>query len=566
MQGYHDFGVTMERAIRTEPGFTAAVLILTAVTLTCLVPFSAKAFHIDDTLFLRAARHIQDHPLDFYGFLYNWEGQEAQMVEVMKNPPLASYYIALVAACFGWSELPLHLAFLLPAVAAALGTYRLALLFCSRPLLAALAAVLTPVFLVSSSNIMCDTMMLAFWVWAMDFWVRGVRADNTTSLAVAAIFVVLCSMTKYFGISLLPLMLVYAYSKKRTFGRWALFLLIPVIFLACYEWGAVTLYGRALLTDAGAYARSYRALQPSGLVEKAVTVLSFTGGCLFTALCYSPLLWRRRTLAIGCVLAVLILTGLLLLLQPLGKFSLYDASGVKWLSVSQIALFTVAGISVLGVAMAEHWRLRTAETLLLLLWIAGTFVFAGFLNWTVNGRSILPMAPAVGIVLALRLDRGAGTERPGMSWQLLLPLAPAVLIALLVTRADYLLAQSSRSAAATIHRDFAGNPGSLWFQGHWGFQYYMESLGEKPLDFSSPRLAPGDRVVVPSNNSFVRPLPQEIAQLERVYAFPAGTWLATMNGLQGAGFYADAWGPLPFVFGSVPHEEYYILMVTRQEV
>lgn len=551
----------MEQSRGTEPGTTAAVLILVVITLACLVPFAAKAFHIDDTLFLRAARQIQDHPLDFYGFPYNWEGREVPMVEVMKNPPLASYYIALVAACCGWSELALHLAFLLPAVAVALGTYRLALLFCSRPLLATLAAVLTPVFLVSSSNVMCDTMMLAFWVWAVDFWVRGIRTENHVHLAIAALFVVLCSLTKYFGISLVPLLLVYGYARKRTFGIWAAFLLIPIVLLACYEWGAVMLYGRGLLTDAGVYASSYRTRQGPGLAEKTVITLSFTGGCLFTALCYSPLLWRMRTLAAGIVLMVLTLIGLPLL-HTLGRFPLHDPSGVKWVSVSQIALFIVAGMSVLGVAIAEYWRHRTAETLFLFLWIAGTFIFAGFLNWTVNGRSILPMVPAVGIVLMLRLDHRTGTDRPDVSWPLLLPLVPAVLIALLATRSDFLLAQSARNAAATIHRDFTAHSGTLWFQGHWGFQYYMESLGEKPLDFDRSPLAPGDRVVIPANNSFLRPLPQDSVQLERVYSFPAGNWLATMSGPLGAGFYADAWGPLPFAFGSVPLEEYYVLMVT----
>jgi len=39
----------------------------------------------------------------------------------------------------------------------------------------ALAAVLTPVFLVSSTNVMCDTMMLCFWVWAIVYWRRGLE-------------------------------------------------------------------------------------------------------------------------------------------------------------------------------------------------------------------------------------------------------------------------------------------------------------------------------------------------------------------------------------------------------
>ena len=76
--------------------------------------------------FLKAARQIRSNPLDFYGFRVNWYGTEQPMWEVTKNPPLGSFFIALAAEVAGWSELALHLAFLLPAVAAALGTLALA--------------------------------------------------------------------------------------------------------------------------------------------------------------------------------------------------------------------------------------------------------------------------------------------------------------------------------------------------------------------------------------------------------------------------------------------------------
>ena len=103
-----------------------------------------KAFHIDDPLFLKAAQQIRSNPLDFYGFRVNWYGTEQPMWEVTKNPPLGSFFIALAAEVAGWSEVALHLAFLLPAVAAALGTLALARRFCTHPLIATFAAVATP--------------------------------------------------------------------------------------------------------------------------------------------------------------------------------------------------------------------------------------------------------------------------------------------------------------------------------------------------------------------------------------------------------------------------------------
>jgi ribose/xylose/arabinose/galactoside ABC-type transport system permease subunit len=103
-------------------------------------------------LFIWSAKQIQIDPIDFYGFTVNWYGTEMPMVQVTENPPGACYYIAMVGRLFGWSEIVLHTAFLIPAAVATLGMYYLAKQFCSQPVLATLAAVFTPAFLVIFSD------------------------------------------------------------------------------------------------------------------------------------------------------------------------------------------------------------------------------------------------------------------------------------------------------------------------------------------------------------------------------------------------------------------------------
>ena len=146
---------------------TSPALIVVMVTIVSLLPFITKAFNMDEPLFLWAASHIQSNPLDFYGFKVNWYGSETDMFSVNKNPPLVSYYIALITSLFGWKEAVIHLFFLIPAVGLSLGTYFLARSFCSLPHLAAILTIFSPVFLVSSTSVMTDTMMLAFYVWAI---------------------------------------------------------------------------------------------------------------------------------------------------------------------------------------------------------------------------------------------------------------------------------------------------------------------------------------------------------------------------------------------------------------
>ena len=183
------------------------MLFIAMLVVFLLTPFIGKAFNIDDPLFIWVARHIQTNPTNPFAMTLNWYGTEMPVSEVNKNPPLVSYYIALAASVLGWSEPALHVAFIFPAVAVAVGTYLLARRFCERPLLATLVAVLTPVFLVSSLTVMSDILMMSFYVFAVYFWIRGVDERKPTALALAAFLIAVAVLTKYSALVLIPLLL-----------------------------------------------------------------------------------------------------------------------------------------------------------------------------------------------------------------------------------------------------------------------------------------------------------------------------------------------------------------------
>jgi 4-amino-4-deoxy-L-arabinose transferase-like glycosyltransferase len=536
------------------PGW-AAVCLLVSVTTACLAPFAGKAFHIDDPLFLWVARQIQSNPFDFYGFTINWYGYEMPASQVIKNPPLASYYIALVSRWFGWSETALHVAFLVPAVAAVTGTYCLAREFSVRPLSAALVCLLTPVFLVSSTTVMCDTMMLSLYVWSIFFWIRGQRSDRSLHYLCASLLVAFCSLTKYFGISLIPLLMVSSLTARHGKKQRALFLLIPVVILCLYQWATDHLYGRGLLLDVASYATGTR--EGSGHFANLLVGLSFTGGCLISSLFFAPLLWHRRSLAAG---AVLIAAGALCL--RLVKV-LPVPQELTWQFSLQFSLFITAGINVLALAGRDLRKRRDSDSVLLFLWVAGTFVFAAFVNWSANGRSILPMAPAVGI-LVMRALEGHDGEKPlnGLR-RIIAPLVPALLVTLVVAWADSRLASTARTASTEISRVYSGISTVLRFQGHWGFQYYIEKLGGKAFDVNNPSMSSGDIMVIPGNNTNIYPQFPKAGMPIKVLQFPPARFVSTMNSTGGAGFYSQIWGPLPFAFGRVPDESYYILGIDR---
>jgi 4-amino-4-deoxy-L-arabinose transferase-like glycosyltransferase len=531
-------------------------LLPCVVVVAACAPFLDRAFHVDDPLFLWAAQHIVDAPLDPYGFELNWYGWAMPMAEVTKNPPLACYLVAGAGALVGWSERALHLAFLLPLLAAVLGIFALARRLTAWPAMATLAAILTPAFLVSGTSTMCDTTMLAFWVWALALWDQGLTQERSTSLWAAAVLAALGALTKYFAVALLPLMLVWALARRGSARRWVPPLLLPLLALLAYQLVTASLYGRGLLLDAAAYATDRQPQDAGALAGQLLAGLAFTGGCVASALFLAPVVLGRRQLwaplVVGAVLAGVLLTGAGPALPGEGEAELSAGA------LAQVALWSAVGVGVLLLAIHDLRVTRDPAALLLLLWVGGTLVFASWVNWTVNGRSVLPLVPAVGILLARAGERRGCRQRP-----VALALAAAGALAFAVTWADGRLADSARDAAQQLVQVHGEQPGRLAFQGHWGFQHYAQEAGLAPLALDRDRLEPGDRVVLPGNNTNVHPLPDTHGAVLDTLRVPVPAFLSTLSREVGAGFHSSTWGPLPFAFGAVEPETYEVWQVSR---
>jgi 4-amino-4-deoxy-L-arabinose transferase-like glycosyltransferase len=534
-----------------------ADVLLGLLTLLCLLPFSGKAFHIDDPLFVWAAQQITKHPFDAYGFKVIWSTTLRPMSEVTKNPPLGAYYGALIGSIAGWSERALHIGFLLPALTLVLATYHLARRFTSSAWIAAAAALLTPGFIICSTSVMCDTMMLAIWVVAVLLWIKGLEPFSPGCLLTSALLMAACPLTKYFGMALVPLLFVYSLVRLRRLGSWILFLLIPICVLAGYQMWTHSLYGRGLLSDAAQYTNSLPQAPGPSRLAKSLVGLAFLGGCSLTGLTFVPFLWSRKQILAGAVLSGLaglaIWKGWIHLQSP--------ASHDHWFAVCcQLTLYFAGGISVLALAGADFCKNRDADSLLLGLWVSGTFIFAAFLNWTINARSILPLIPAVGILLARRLtwiSLPPWLRNPRL---LIIPLVLSGALSLAAAVSDAELASSARKAAELVHNQSSpGGAANIFFEGHWGFQYYMQSYGAQPVDVQTFRFTPGIVIVVPQNNTHIFRLPAGVPVSQQTVEIKTNPWIATMSPAVGAGFYASVWGPLPFAFGVVPPERYHLV-------
>lgn len=524
--------------------------LLTGLTVALLVPFLARPFDIDDPLFVWAAKQTLAHPLAPFSCEVNWYGSVMPLWKITENPPLGPAWLALGAGFLGWSEWALHTISLLPALAVVLGTYRLAKTFCTYPLVAALAVLCAPVFLVSSTSVMCDVAMLAAWVWTVVGWVEGLAGTGHPRWRwLAAVCLTIACLTKYYAISLMPLLAAYALARRRPLREWAPCFLLPLAALCVYQYLTAAAFGYSLLYRAWDYAAYSKQSSGVGHLQAGLTALVFLGGCLAPVSLTAPAWVTRRERWILPGLILLLLPAVVLagwLWQNHGGLTAANLPGAK----AQALFWAVGGGLGLWLVATDFHRRREAGSLLLSLWVLGTFWFAAFSNWTVNARSVLPLTPAVAILL-VRAWEDCRSQRP--RWLAAGLLASAGL-ALAVTAADYQRTETVRRTAAVLHQKFVDLPGKLWFEGHWGFQYYMESGGALAVDFRHPAQQAGDILAYPRYNT-----DSQLAEASRTteigeVVVPGPRWLTTWNPETGAGFYAAAFGPLPFAFGRVPPE------------
>jgi hypothetical protein len=80
------------------------------------------------------------------------------------------------------------------------------------------------------------------------------------------------------------------------------------------------------------------------------------------------------------------------------------------------------------------------------------------------------------------------------------------------------------------------------------------------VDANDYQIRPSERVVVPENNVSYAGLPESMSfENEGILEFTNPTLATTMSWRLGAGFYSSFWGPLPYAFGPIPPERYFIM-------
>ena len=565
-----------------------AALILAALCIT--LPFVGKAFHLDDTFFVRLAEEKLVHPLALGLPDHGYEGNFFSLYLDTHPPLLTSYMSLLIRAFGGASEAGLHLGFIVFPALAAVSMFFLARRFTGSPLLSALLLIVTPGFMVMAASVMTDVPALALWLAAIAAYVYGVDRERGRLLILAGVFMGLAILTTYQSFSLLLLLFLYILLQRRITMR----NMLPLA-AGLAVFGAIVVY--YIAATGGPPKLSYSIglnLAPAFIANKILTTVSVIGGATVFPLVLAAgmLKGKKDYLAFGGLLAVLLV--FFLTKVPSGQYTAVAA-------VLQ-AVFYAAGIlavyrfinSALDAAFADERSPDDLDNVFLILWIAGVMVYTVALLPYASTRYLLPLFPPVVLMFVKYAQEVFAEDREGKAnakaktasaavgyrnkwaafaagsgkgkaWTAFAVAAVACTAAMGFAAgiADYQLAGVYRSFASDYSQKLQAGGHQIWLAGEFGLRYYLEEKGGRYLTKDDNSPAVGDHVVLSHEliAYFISDNLKKRLQLQQRVDYPGAWPFRVEDPRSQAGFYDQFHGNLPWSLSTEPIESIEIYVV-----
>jgi hypothetical protein len=502
-----------------------------ALAFVCTALNALKPLNVDDAAYYYFAAQIADNPADPYGFDVFWYERPEPANSVLA-PPVLPYWWAAGIRLFGERPFCWKLWLFPFSLLFAISLYALFRRFAPGfefPL--TVFTLFSPTFL-PSLNLMLDVPALALGLAALNvFW----KACDTNSLGralLAGLLSGLAMQTKYTGILAPPVMLLYSLTFSLADFRSPL----PRRFAALRLAAVAALFAFLLFTAwetyiAWRYGESHFLGQwhhqdnnpLEQLSEWFLPLVVLLGGVNGGGLLLALAALGKRARLIGSMTIALAL-GLALVahvggdamtdwLPGLSAFQSWQSVLANW--TVEAALFALFGlVAMLALARVAcrllcacnswlalpRWRGRPTECFLV-LWLA--LEMAGYFALTPFGAvrrimGIVVVATALTGRLATFTCRSP--ERRGLIWLIAAANAGLGFLFYVVDFRDAMAWKQAAEGSAAYIRE--RNPkATIWYVGHWGFQYYAERSGLVPLIANDHRhpLRQGDWIIVPDD-------------------------------------------------------------------
>jgi hypothetical protein len=524
-----------------------AILLAAAI----LVPFLDKAFTIDDTVFLREAEHAVGDPLHPTAFEMVWSDTPARVAPT-SGPVMAWLLVPAILA--GGSERVAHLVQFAMLALALVATVSLGIRLgvpTGWASAAGLVLAATPALLGMAGTAMADVPAMSLGVLGLERLVAWKQERRWHQAIPAAVLLGLAPLARSHLVLVLgvgALLLVGDFLKASTWRaeRWTLW--VPLL-AAPVVTGLIMVITRdpapgasGLVGTTGATASFGRV--PTNTVAFATHwVLALPLALPWVLLRLSAMLRRWWALALGVVLM-----GLLLYLSRRPPLP------TQWF----IAPVAGLGFAVLCDVLTDGWNRRDGAQLALGLWLLVALVATPYFQ--VPSKFLLASAPAAALLVARQASKSHG-RLPLLALGLTCALGVALGVAIL--RADAAFAGLGRRAAAALIAPQAASGRTVWFTGHWGFQWYAEKAGGRIVTATPPYPSPGDLVVMSRNSEAGYRINMMLVRNFRLRHLgevadrtPGGRLMAN-----GAGFYSNGWGFLPWAWDSDVLDAFLLLQV-----
>lgn len=513
--------------------------------------FVNKPFHIDDTLFINIGRIL---PWSFLGSSF---GDISFLGKIYENlspyesthPPLIPYFMKVLGIGSPNGIAPFwlyHLSFLLFPFLTLHEGKRLSEKKKFSPYWAWFL-VFSPLFFVNATNIMTDIAMLCFWLGSITSLMYFVE-DGGKRHATRTVLYLLCAFfTSYQSVSLIPLMLLYAFVNGERKRKSLALILLPALFFFLYLLivyrisGFFPFLASTINYNLGSEVMS--GMKLNFYLHKAIGVLVFSGvGLMLPTPLLLASLNRRRFLEYVVFASIISFTFFYLgtsykMFEDYTKIELIVVR--FFMLIGAIWLFFLLAKLLDSLRTLPGSRKRASYRLLLAIWFFGVFAFNILFLPYATARYFLPALPPALILLF---------SRPRFKSH---PFPMAVLLSILIVMSVFMAAVDYKQASADwlLFNDIkskVGNIENLWYSDDAGLALYLGNAGANYLPEHVESL-PVDQYVLLTRGLINEKLQQSLQPVETLRYHGFGG-MSLFNTEAHAGFYRSFDGFLPLAF------------------
>ncbi|MCS6852593.1 MAG: hypothetical protein NZ700_15665 [Gemmataceae bacterium] len=455
----------------------AGWLLALAMLLTGLNMF--KPVHIDDTVYIRMAEQIARRPCDPYGYTLLWYQYPNRGMDILA-PPVLPYWLASVVVWAPdqpavWKLWMFPFCWLL--VWAVDRLFRRFAPGLEAPLV--IMTVLSPAVL-PGINLMLDMPALALGLTGLVLFLDAARSRSVGRAALAGLVIGLAMQTKYTGFVSLTAVVVYAVVYRRFLLGGLTMSMATGLFVGWEAWVAGQygvshfLHNVRMYERAGVWSEKWHLAGP---------LLSNLGGVGPVVAAFgAAVLARRRWLALPAAAAALLLY-LAVMFAPDDWLMITRPGAAGGIHLENL-LFGGCGMALVGIVLVTAVRLlggrwRRPDLFLVAWWlleVAGYFALTPF----PAVRRVLGLV----VVSTLLAGRWAIVRRHlWRGWPVHTLAILNVALGGMVALVDWQEAMVQRRAAERSEAIIrARDPhATIWYVGHWGFQFYADRAGMRPV-------------------------------------------------------------------------------------